>query len=834
MIFGVAITNRVTKTLSGKDRDYTPVRTDLSEGWTLNARKELAAHPAKLALIGRRYTYIAQLGGYQLPAGMCSCEREQCVCRHAQPKPDDEPGVLLLIGARARRAWDGSEQDVLRNPRYYEQFEQTHGPLENRALLVLTGRWHDAHERRAARRDTQIGRWQALNEIRAFVAHEHGAIVPLAQQAWDPDRLAEGQLVLHTKDAGAAASAARDFTYRLPNLDVPLRVEDTNEEGELVIDCGEEDLIRVEQYLKAQNGKPLRLTLDQDETDRQIERERWTLGEAERRERLRTLIARPTLARVRPEHRSVGFLNPHLDEGQRTVVSAANAAQDVLIVQGPPGTGKTTAICEIVRQALTRDPHAQILLAAQTHQAVDHALLRLSMQDPDLPIVRVASVHTIDRVDQTVRERYWTDSPEPWPGPIVSRALAYRQLIELQTAAGDRTEDGTMRKVLAVQEDYLASIGPQRTPAQRLAQARVIAGTCAGVQSDQRVREMTFTLAILEEAGKATPPDALTIALRSNKTILVGDSRQLPPHIWDPMRTVLRNPAELQSDNPNRQEQARAMRRRIEALGNTPAERERADQETLFEHYATHLQGTPSETTLTTQYRMLPEIGQLIGEVFYKDIGGLQHGRNTPADPRIEALTKGTRVKLIDIPGREQYEGKSKHRDAEIAQIRKELATLQESAASIDLPANAPQRLGVAVITPYAAQARRLRQALDLTNYPALNVRIGIVDRFQGDEDQVVIVSVTATTVAGFLKIPNRINVALSRAQDLLIIATSLKAAIDGKIGAPLQQVARFIQQQVENDTPGYEIVHALAPTQPAQTPAAGRKRHRARSGRPR
>ena len=175
---------------------------------------------------------------------------------------------------------------------------------------------------------------------------------------------------------------------------------------------------------------------------------------------------RPTRpSRAIPRRAShVAFFNPDLDASQRHVVTAAIAADDVLVVQGPPGTGKTTTICEIVRQALAKDPHAQILVAAQTHQAVDNVLLRLAGQDPDLPIARVASVHTIDRVDETIRARYWTHSPEPWHPPIVKRAIAYRRLIDAQTAAGDRGEEVTMRNVLAVQEDYLASIGPQRTP----------------------------------------------------------------------------------------------------------------------------------------------------------------------------------------------------------------------------------------------------------------------------------------------------------------------------------------------------------------------------------
>jgi ATP-dependent RNA/DNA helicase IGHMBP2 len=783
MIVGVAITNRVTSAVSGIDRDYAPVCADLAEGWTLVARDDLADRPERLQLIGRRYTYIALL----------------------------EEDQLLLIGARERRAWDGSDEDVLKSPRYYEQFTQTHASLDSGALAILTERWDRAHAQRAAMQSERIGHWKELNRIRAFVAHEHGAVVPLAEQPWDQERLAEGQLVLHTLDPTTTAAAVRDFTYRLPNLDVPLRVEDTGE-GELLIDCGEEDLIRVERYLKGQDGKPLRLTIDSDETDKQIEREKRTLREAEKDERLRTLIADPTLARRTPARRPDGFSNLNLDDGQQQVVTAASVADDVLVVQGPPGTGKTTAICEIVSQALIRDPHAQILVAAQTHQAVDNVLLRLTATDPDLPIARVASVHTIDRVNETIRERYWTHSDEPWHPPIVRRAFAYRALIDAQTRAGDRTEDETMRQVLKVQEDYLASVGPQRTPQERLAQARVIAGTCAAVQGNQEVRTITFALAILEEAGKATPPEALMILLRSKKGILVGDSRQLPPHIWDPMRTVLRQPDQLQTTNKDRSKEAGELRAAIGTLGSTPQQREQADQKTLFDHFTEHLKGTPNEATLSTQYRMLPEIGELIGHVFYNDIGGLRHGRERPVDPRVQAFAGRTRVRLIDIPGQEEYDGKSKHRGAEVKHVSRELKALQDHAATTGPPPNGPDRLGVAVITPYAAQARRLRAALDLSTYPALNVRIGIVDRFQGDEDQVVILTIAATRVAGFLKLPNRINVALSRAQDLLILTTSLEPALRGRIGGPLQSVARFITQQVESGHPGYEITRPPKP----------------------
>ncbi len=822
MIVKAAITNKTTKTVSGEDRDFAPVCADLANGWTLAAPAYLRARPARLRLIGKRFAYEAQLSGYRLPEGLCTCRRDPCRCQGVQLKDGDTPGVLLLISAKRREPWDPTEEDVLRYPRYYERFEHASEPADVNTLATIIERWHRAHLQRAAHDADPIARYEHLNRIRAFLAQEHGKIVHLADQAWDPARFEGGQLVLYTKTPEASAQADRDFVYRLPNLDVPLRVEDLSDR-ELVIDCGEQDLVRVEQYLNAHADHPLRLTLDNEETDRRIDREKRTLRESQRHPRLRALIAQPTLAQRTPEREPDDLCNPNLDESQQDVVRAALAADDLLIVQGPPGTGKTTAICELIRQHLARDPTAQILLAAQTHQAVDNVLLRLAEQDPDLPIARIASRNTAERVDPLIRERYWTHAPEPWQPPVVRRASAYRRLIDAQIKAGDRTEDEILRAVLAIQEDYLASIGPQRTPAERLAQARVIAGTCAAVQTNTEVRAMTFPLAILEEAGKATAPETLMLMLRASKSILVGDTRQLPPHVWEPMRTVLRDPSKLTTTNPHRTAQAREIREQIAALGATPTEREQADEGTLFTHFAINLTATPHEARLDTQYRMVPPIGELVSQVFYRDTGGLRHGRQDRVDPRIAAFAGETRVRLIDIPGKERYDGKSKHRPVEVEQIRRELQALQLHAQQTAPPKDAPQRLGVAIITPYTAQARRLRAALNPSAYPALNIRVGIVDRFQGDEDQVVILSIAATTVAGFLKVPNRINVAISRAQDLLILTTSLNDALAGKIGQPLRDVASFITRQVDNGNPGYEIVHQ----------ARARPRRRARRPQP-
>ncbi|KQO97727.1 TM0106 family RecB-like putative nuclease [Leifsonia sp. Leaf264] len=73
------------------------------------------------------------------------------------------------------------------------------------------------------------------------------------------------------------------------------------------------------------------------------------------------------------------------------------------------------------------------------------------------------------------------------------------------------------------------------------------------------------------------------------------------------------------------------------------------------------------------------------------------------------------------------------------------------------------------VVTPYNAQLARVREALDDAGLP--EVRVGTVDKFQGQEAVVAVVSLAASSAADvprgmeFLIMKNRLNVAISRAQ---------------------------------------------------------------------
>ncbi len=77
------------------------------------------------------------------------------------------------------------------------------------------------------------------------------------------------------------------------------------------------------------------------------------------------------------------------------------------------------------------------------------------------------------------------------------------------------------------------------------------------------------------------------------------------------------------------------------------------------------------------------------------------------------------------------------------------------------------------IVAPYNMQVRRISERL------GEGAHVGTVDRFQGLEAHVVIISMAASSLdesprgAEFLLSPNRINVAVSRAKSLAIVVSS-------------------------------------------------------------
>jgi serine/threonine protein kinase len=91
---------------------------------------------------------------------------------------------------------------------------------------------------------------------------------------------------------------------------------------------------------------------------------------------LRTILIDPAM-NAEPILESVNNWMSELDSTKQRAVQLAVGSSEVLVIQGPPGTGKTRFITETVTQVLMKQPEARILIASQTHVAVDNAVERL-------------------------------------------------------------------------------------------------------------------------------------------------------------------------------------------------------------------------------------------------------------------------------------------------------------------------------------------------------------------------------------------------------------------------------------------------------------------------
>ena len=175
--------------------------------------------------------------------------------------------------------------------------------------------------------------------------------------------------------------------------------------------------------------------------------------------------------------------------------------------------------------------------------------------------------------------------------------------------------------------------------------------------------------------------------------------------------------------------------------------------------------------SLRAQYRMHPSIGNLISTVFYE--GNLKNGDQLrPSRSTFDWMPAPvTWLSTSAIEDRQDTRaGESYANPTEADIVLQLLEKLEEKCRERS------RRPSVAVITGYAAQVERLITRVDPENdgrWRNLRIEIATVDSFQGRECDVVVYSTVRSNKEkkiGFLKDRRRINVALSRARELLVI----------------------------------------------------------------
>jgi hypothetical protein len=807
----------------GKDAAKRAVVADLDGDWTLvssseNQRTREPGGQEFVRLLGREFSYSARLPGYTLPEGWCICPPELSRCHCRESSGEYAPAVKLTGG---RRLNDNEEHMRLAGDRYHDRFvllapqtpQMPQTPFAPATWNELVARW--TRVQLCIRRDRSdrgmVDIWEKEVALRRRIARVYSGPVAYEGVTVDDELLAFALVDSDTV-------VARGAVYSLHGRD-PLRLEVVDVvDGLLRCEASHGQLGGLRAYASGLRGDRRRLLLDREATKDGLERENFTIQDFNQRlarnPNLETQLVSPRTARI-DETVAVDSrpIQPELDLSQKEAVERAFQARDLLVVQGPPGTGKTTFIAELVLRHLREHPGDTVLVASQTHQATDNLLRRVHRLDPDLPLVRIASPNTAKKIATDVKP-FWLDEPTPWTPAVRDRAERYARFSHVQVNVGAWPASET-ETALAIQREYLGTDGVQPTRERRLHQARLVAGTCFGVSADPAVRSGTYGLAILEEAGKASPMEALMPMLLAEKTVLVGDSRQLPPtpdSALDKVMRMARDKPQAIADGALRKDAVAFLERLREARSQLSPD-ELPDElvsETLFTNLARRLreEHVALELTLQIQYRMATGIGQLISDCFYD--GTLENGRDDARrDPRVVTLKDGAHVVLVNVNGHEEKphrgrgsDGKSYLNEKEAEKAIPQLETLEKYAAR--MPDAKP--LEVAVLTGYSAQRQLLHEKLDglidAGKLSHLRVRIGSIDSFQGDEAEVVIVSLVRTEAPGFMAIRNRVNVALSRARSLVIVLTNLPAARSGKLGGPLRDVVAYVDDRFDKRTP--------------------------------
>ncbi|MFC5290365.1 TM0106 family RecB-like putative nuclease [Actinokineospora guangxiensis] len=237
---------------------------------------------------------------------------------------------------------------------------------------------------------------------------------------------------------------------------------------------------------------------------------------------------------------------------------------------------------------------------------------------------------------------------------------------------------------------------------------------------------------IVDEAGQFSLADALAVSTCARNLVLLGDPQQLPQVV--------------QGTHPHGADAS--------ALGHLIG-----DADIVHPDLGYFLDQTR---------RMHPAVCAPVSRLSY---AGKLTAHTTAARRAVDGVTPGLYV-------------------AEIAHDGNTTRSPEEAAAVVDLVAGLHGRQwrdgdtarplsdeDILVVAPYNLQTRVVGRALAQAGFPG--VRVGTVDRFQGQEAPVVIATMTSSSATDlprgldFLLSRNRLNVALSRAQALAVLVCS-------------------------------------------------------------
>ena len=426
---------------------------------------------------------------------------------------------------------------------------------------------------------------------------------------------------------------------------------------------------------------------------------------------------------------------PWLNPTQEQAVNEVLRAKDVAIVHGPPGTGKTTTLVEAINETLMRE--SQVMVCAQSNMAVDWISEKLV--DRGINVLRIGNPTRVNdkMLGFTYERRFEShpDYPQLW---AIRKAI--RELRQHRKRGSDTFHQKMERLKSRATELEL------RINAQLFGEARVIACTLVG-SANKLLDGQRFNTLFIDEAAQALEAACWIPLRRVSRVILAGDHCQLPP--------TVKSLAALKA-----------------GLGVTLMERVTATQPSVV-------------TLLKVQYRMNEAIMRFSSDWFYggqvKSAPQVRHRGILDYDNPFLWIDTAPLEEEDDSPVyHEQFVGESFGR-VNKAEANLTISTLRDYLEKVGKQRFLDEQVDVGVISPYRAQVQYLRSLIKAT--PELKpfrraITINTVDGFQGQERDIVLISLVRSNAAGdigFLKDLRRMNVAITRARMKVIILGDVK-----------------------------------------------------------
>ncbi|WP_428668300.1 AAA domain-containing protein [Runella sp.] len=427
------------------------------------------------------------------------------------------------------------------------------------------------------------------------------------------------------------------------------------------------------------------------------------------------------------------FTAPKLNSSQQSAVDKILSANELAIVHGPPGTGKTTTLVQAIK-ALVKAENQKVLVVAPSNTAVD--LLSEKLHEEGLNVLRVGNpARVTERLMALTLDSKMAEHPQMKEAKrLKKQAQEFKSMAHKYKRNFGKSERDQRKLLFDEAHKIMKEVGntEQYIIDDLLVKAQVVTATLVG-SNHYTVRDLRYHTVVIDEAGQALEPACWIPILKAQKVILAGDHCQLSPTIKSEMAAKSGLSTTL-----------------LEKCVNTHPE---------------------AVTLLEEQYRMNEQIMGYSSQIFYQN---KLKAHASVANRLLFAEDKP--VLFIDTAGcgfEEKLEGTSSTNPEEAALLLKHLILLMTEWETKKTSEPFPS---IAIIAPYKQQIQVLGEQLnhvpELQPYRA-HIAVNTVDSFQGQERDIVYISMTRSNsegIIGFLSDIRRMNVAMTRARKKLVV----------------------------------------------------------------